>query len=171
MPVPNPIEVAALPAESVTRLLGKVPTFSSDKESRCSFPAWAKLFEEHARFRFLISISDFCGVLEAQWAGLAKTNLAGTVRERWVQDISTLTSGEARDWKVFKSSLPFSPMQTSMTRPSKPTPSFSRGAAMCTLAWGCGSMGASSTRVGGHGRGSCSHRGRRNPRVLHGPAL
>ena len=92
---PNP-EATTFPSGNITGLLGRVPGFSSEKESRCSFQAWAELFEEHAKLR---------GVPEAQWAALAKTNLAGNARERWVQVESTLPVGQAREWGVFKSTL------------------------------------------------------------------
>ena len=63
---------------------------------KCSFQAWAEMFGEHARLR---------DVPEVQWATLAKTNLAGKARERWIQVESTLPREEAQDGRVFKNTL------------------------------------------------------------------
>ena len=50
-------------APNLSGLIGKVPLFSSEKETRCSFETWARLFEDHAKLR---------GVPEEEWATLGQ---------------------------------------------------------------------------------------------------
>ena len=81
-------------APNLSGLIGKVPLFSSEKETRCSFETWARLFEDHAKLR---------GVPEEEWATLAKTNLIGKARERWLQAEATIPN--STEWEVFKGAL------------------------------------------------------------------
>ena len=96
-PTATQISGVALPSTpNFQGLLGRVTGFSSEKENKCSFAAWAETFEENARLR---------GMPEDQWAPYAKTNLAGKARERWLQAESTLPPDAAKDWNVFKGTL------------------------------------------------------------------
>lgn len=81
------------PVEGVAGLIGKIPTFSSERDSKMSFETWAKMFEEHALLR---------GVPAANWVALAKTNLAGKARDRWLAAEGSLNNP---DWAAFCATL------------------------------------------------------------------
>ena len=65
--LPMVIEAPVAPIAPVTNniqgLLGRVNEFSSEKESKMSFAAWAQIFEENAELR---------GIPEESWTPLAK---------------------------------------------------------------------------------------------------
>ena len=94
------IEAPFAPIAPVTNniqgLLGRVNEFSSEKESKMSFAAWAQIFEENAELR---------GIPEESWTPLAKTNLAGKAKERWLQAEAALPPGTSSTWRIFKEKL------------------------------------------------------------------
>ena len=98
--LPMVIEAPVAPIAPVTNniqgLLGRVNEFSSEKESKMSFAAWAQIFEENAELR---------GIPEESWTPLAKTNLAGKARERWLQAEAALPPGTSSTWQIFKEKL------------------------------------------------------------------
>ena len=101
--LPLTSEPVHAPSEAIA-MLGRIPPFASDQESKMTFDAWAKLFVEHATLR---NLPPSC------WVAVAKTNLSGSARARW-NTVEASMSVSVPTWDDFVQSM--TPMFASADR-------------------------------------------------------